>query len=117
MGGKMDVAGELDVRIDRSALHTVVRLAGDLDLGSCERMREAVADHLLDGPVILDMSGLGFCDSSGLRALLDIHRRAVDHRASLRLAGVGMEVNRVLELTGTLEYFDLYPDVEHALAG
>ena len=39
----MDVAGELDVRIDRSAQHTVVRLAGDLDLGSCERMREAVA--------------------------------------------------------------------------
>lgn len=112
----MDVAGELDVRIDRSAQYTVVRLAGDLDLGSCERMREAVADHLLDGPVILDLAALEFCDSSGLRTLLDIHRRATARDVSLRLAGVGMEVNRVLELTGTLEYFDLYPDLESALA-
>jgi anti-anti-sigma factor len=112
----MDVAGELDVRIERSAQGTVVRLAGDLDLGSCEQMREAVADHLLDGPVILDMAGLGFCDSSGLRALLDIHRRAVEREASLRLAGVGMEVHRVLELTGTLEYFAVYPDLQSALA-
>jgi len=112
----MDGAGELDVRIDRSAQHTVVRLAGDLDLVSCERMRETVADNLLGGPVILDLSELGFCDSSGLRALLDLHRRAVEHKAELRLAGVRIEVRRVLEITGTLEYFELYPDLERALA-
>ncbi|WP_246577199.1 STAS domain-containing protein [Actinospica durhamensis] len=113
----MSVASAFDVRIDRSARQTVVRLIGELDLATCEHMRQAVADDALwDAPVVFDLSALKFCDSSGLRELLDLHRRAAARETPLRLAGVSAEVNRVFELTGALQYFDVYPDVAEALA-
>ncbi len=114
----MSVASAFDIRIDRSARHNVVQLIGELDLGSCDLMRQAVADDALwDAPVILDLSALTFCDSSGLRELLDLHRRAAARQATLRLTGVSVEVHRVFELTGTLAYFELYPDLAAALLG
>jgi anti-sigma B factor antagonist len=107
----------LDVRVDRSEGATVVRLRGDLDLATSGRLQRAATDDLLQGLVILDLAALSFCDSSGLRVLLDMHRRATGGAAGLRLAGPSSEVDRMFELSGTREYFDVYPDVAAALAG
>jgi len=107
----------LDIRIDRPEGATVVRLGGDLDLASCGRLQNTATDDLLRGLVILDLAALAFCDSSGLRVLLDMRRRANDGPAEFRLAGPTSEFGRLLELSGTRAYFDVYPDVAAALAG
>lgn len=114
----MDETSGFEVRIDRSEKATVLRLRGDLDLATSVRLQRAATDDLLQhGLVILDLAALSFCDSSGLRVLLDMHRRAAGGAAGLRLAGPRSEVDRMLELSGTRGYFDVYPDVAAALAG
>ena len=113
----MDETTGLDVQIDRSEKATVVRLRGDLDLATSGELQRTATDDLLQALVVVDLAGLFFCDSSGLRVLLDMHRRAAGGAGGLRLAGPSPEVDRMLELSGTRTYFDVYPDVATALAG
>lgn len=53
----------------------VVDVAGDLDLGTADRLRDAVAAAAGNGDrLALDLSGIGFIDSSGLRVLLEFRQ-------------------------------------------
>jgi anti-sigma B factor antagonist len=46
-----------------------LRLEGELDFASFDPLREALA--AITGPVTLDVSGIGFLDSTGLRVILE----------------------------------------------
>jgi anti-anti-sigma factor len=75
-------------------------LAGELDLNTAawlgERIRRVEADR--PETLVLDLRGLGFMDSSGLRELFAAQRRA--HREGRRLILVkgSRPIDRVLEL-------------------
>ncbi|MEU4328870.1 STAS domain-containing protein [Nonomuraea dietziae] len=88
-----------DVRFD--AAHPVVRLSGELDLTSSEVLREAIETALACRPatVELDAEALTFCDSQGLRALLQVQHCVTNAGAVLRLTHVHGTFLRVLELT------------------
>jgi anti-anti-sigma factor len=64
---------------------------------------------------VLDPSGVGFCDSCGIRTLAEARQIALDEGTAFRLAAPSEAVIRVLELAGALEAFDIVPDVETAL--
>lgn len=60
------------------------------------------------GPSVdLDLSGVGFVDSSGLRVLIDAHQRLAEAGGALRLTGVSDAVRRLLEISGVTEYLDV----------
>lgn len=84
---------------DAGALRIVVR--GELDLGTVARLEDAVTaaeSRTESAPIVLDLSGLRFMDSTGLQLLLDIDVRAeAAGREMTVLAGDGA-VRRVLEL-------------------
>ena len=54
-------------------------LSGELDLATVPRVEQAVGATLAQGvrTLIVDLSGLGFIDSSGLRLFVILHQRAV----------------------------------------
>jgi anti-sigma B factor antagonist len=80
-----------------------LRVSGDLDRHSRDAFRSSLDDVLARGrPVVIDLTGLEFLDSSGLGALLDARRRAVALGIDLRIAGEHGGVARVLRRTGTL---------------
>jgi anti-sigma B factor antagonist len=93
-----------DVRSEDGAV--VLRIRGDLDIAVEDAAVAAVADVLAADPrpgvVVLDLSEIEFMDSSGLRALLRMHN---SHGAQFRLGSVSAVVERLLQLTGTLELF------------
>ena len=49
--------------------------------------------------LVVDMSGVTFCDSSGLGALLDVRRAAGDAGVAMVLRAVSRQVARLLDLT------------------
>src|ERR1700678_986180 len=59
--------------------------------------------------VIADMTSTVFCDTSGVRALVDAYERAVTDAIEFRLA-ISPEgsVRRVLELTGIIRLLPVY---------
>ncbi|MFJ8160042.1 STAS domain-containing protein [Streptomyces sp. NPDC096136] len=93
-----------------SASHDTVRveLSGDLDHLHADLLVEAVDRLLTEHPGLrdlrLDCAGLSAVDSSGLAALLMVRRRTGAAGAGLHLDARTVQLDRLLELTGTLEY-------------
>lgn len=83
------------------------RLVGELDMSSADDLLRAVAGALEEpGDLTLDMSGLAFIDSSGLRALIEISQRLAG--STLFLAAPSEQVVKVLSLVRV----DTFPNVE-----
>jgi anti-anti-sigma factor len=96
-----------DVRLQIDHRDGVVRVVGEIDASSCGALEAALA---ADGalPVrCIDMSGVTFVDSSGLRVLIG-HREvlaALGHQLELRHPS--QTVERLLEITGLSDVFDI----------
>ena len=86
--------------VEHDGDHTIVAVAGEMDLNSASRFAEAL--DLLDGPLVIDCSELEFIDTSGLHVLVDAvatHGSVTLRRASPFI----VEVVEILGLDGTLE--------------
>jgi anti-sigma B factor antagonist len=88
----------------------VVRLIGELDLAGAPRVKQAglAALSALNGdgsPLIVDVSELAFCDSSGLSALYAIRAQAAASGHSVMLRRPQHALRVVLEVTGMLSLF------------
>jgi anti-sigma B factor antagonist len=73
---------------------------GDIDLAVEEPLVDAVESLLAERPgraILLDLDAVEFIDSSGIRALVRLHR---GHGERVRLTSVSPTVQRVLEITG-----------------
>jgi anti-anti-sigma factor len=97
---------------------TVMTTRGSLDIDSAARLRTAL-DGLLATTgrrLVLDLGGLGFCDSVGLSALIDAHRTCEARGGFLRLASPSPFLLRVLGVVGLIGRLAIYDSVAAALA-
>jgi anti-anti-sigma factor len=60
---------DFDLTVAREEGATRLTLRGELDLGTAAQLERALADA--DGDVVLDLRGLTFMDSTGVRVLLE----------------------------------------------
>lgn len=115
----------------------VLHVSGEMDLVTSPVLRQRVHDAVADGrrSLVLDLSGVVFCDSSGVGVLIATRRLIRSCRGELRLIlppdgtgtaagraadggrGQGAHVNRVLGALGVRRLFDVHPDVASAVAG
>jgi anti-sigma B factor antagonist len=77
-------------------------LAGELDMGTAPRLEEAVAGLVAKGArhVIVDLSGLAFVDSSGLRLFITQNDRAAAEAWTLGLIRPPARLLPVFQITG-----------------
>jgi anti-sigma B factor antagonist len=95
-----DEAWRLDVA--REPEHTVLRVTGDLDLETAPQLLGAIEPYLSAGsePLVLDLSGLAFIDSSGLSALIRVNQRMVAAERPLSILAPAPPVAKAFEITG-----------------
>ncbi|MFD4032204.1 STAS domain-containing protein [Streptomyces sp. NPDC058637] len=101
---------------------TVLRIRGELDLVSSPVVRQSVHGAVAEGQhdVVLDLSGVLFCDSSGVGVLIASRHLMKSCGGRLRLilpargAVDGSHVNKVLGALGVRRLFEVYPDAESA---
>lgn len=97
---------DLDISLRREPDGTVcARLSGELDYGNGNAVLARLSDTLQPGRplVLVDLSGLYFCDSYGLACLLGLRSFAVGRGARIRVTGASGQPLRVLRTTGTYE--------------
>ena len=101
------VPGELKISSQHEADGILITLEGELDLASAPRLDEELGRAEESGArlVRLDLSGLTFMDSTGMRTLLLAQRRAQETEHQLTLRRGPHQVQRVFELTGSLDTF------------
>ena len=78
---------------------------GDIDMAAGPLLEASILQRENQHPVVIDLEGVSFIDSSGLRSLLDAARRAQARGTEIVLRSVGPEVARLLEITGTTGQF------------
>jgi anti-sigma B factor antagonist len=105
--------------LSSQAGYTVATISGDLDIAGVPALREQLLGAL--GPhasrMIIDLSGVTFCDASGLAVLVGVGRRARLLDGVLRLAAPALPVARVLRLTGLDLHFRIFATLRAAIRG
>lgn len=97
----------------------VVTVAGELDLHTAPRLREALLP-LTETPgaiVVVDLSEVPFLDSSGLSVFVVALKRLREQGGSLRLVAPSARVVKVFTITGLDAAIPIHPDLSGALAG
>jgi anti-anti-sigma factor len=96
-----------------------VNVRGELDLATAPQLavRLDALRTSIRPRVLIDLSGLEFCDSTGLRVVIGAARelRAAGGRVVVACPGAG-PVGRLLEIVGATEWLDVHEDAELALA-
>lgn len=107
----------LRVSRERRGPVRVLSLAGELDLGTADELRDALDLSAEDGlrRVVVDLGGVPFCDSSGLNVLLRARLDAEAAGLSLELAGLRPPVARLFAITGATDVLVVHPDLGAAL--
>jgi anti-sigma B factor antagonist len=79
-----------------------IRLIGEFDLPAFDQVDTLLTDAQRGNShdVLVDLRGLTFIDSSGIRALVRAHKRGVEGALPLRLIRGPHNVHRVFELAG-----------------
>jgi anti-sigma B factor antagonist len=101
----------LEVLIDRRGDAMVLCLIGELDITNATRVADEFDGQ--DAPmtaVVVDIHGLTFCDSSGIRALGRIARECDAREVPLSVVGARPSVRRVLEIAGVAEMLNVAPE-------
>ncbi|MGW0331725.1 STAS domain-containing protein [Streptomyces sp. NPDC003011] len=96
----------------------LLKVAGELDHYTAPQLTQA-----LDGvpltpgtALVIDLSGLTYCDSTGITVLVTAYHRTEAAGCSLSLAGLDHNLTRVFQTVGLDQVFTLHPTTDDALA-
>lgn len=101
----------------RQECHVVVTASGEIDLHTAPRLQTQLSDLQRDGAeqLIVDLSGVEFCDSTGVNVLLAALRRSHEVGGSLCLVSPQHAVRKVLGITGLDSVFPLRESISDAV--
>jgi anti-sigma B factor antagonist len=122
MGGLMVWAKASGLPTWHTSRYTVVRLPERIDTSNADQVREQLlallnSDGSGTGPLIADLTGTTFCDTSAINALLRAHTRAGGQRRRLYAAvPPGGTVRKVFDIAAISRVIPTFDDVGSAVA-
>jgi anti-sigma B factor antagonist len=95
----------------------LITASGELDYHTGPRLRAYLDDVPLapGAALVLDLSGITYCDSTGVSVLVHAYRRAEAADAKIALAGAAPAIFRLLTFAGLDRLFRSYDSVQAAL--
>jgi anti-sigma B factor antagonist len=89
---------------------TVIHLRGELDIATADPLRERLLRTLgrCTSLLIADLSGVSFCDATGLGVLVGVRREANSLDVTLGLAAPHPHMTNLLRVTGLGHTFPMY---------
>jgi stage II sporulation protein AA (anti-sigma F factor antagonist) len=107
----------LEVIATPSPEHLCIVVRGQVNTDSAARLQQSLETALAAQPAprcVLDLAGLSYISSSGLRVLLAIAKRIRNGGGRLVLCGLQPPVQAVLELSGFTRILAIAPDLAAA---
>jgi anti-sigma B factor antagonist len=93
---------------------TVLRVAGELDHHTAPALTE-VLDTVPGGGLVIDLTDLAYCDSTGISVLVIAYQRAHATGSPFGLAGLSQELTRVFQVVGLYTVLPFHPTVDEAV--
>ena len=119
LGGRMAII-EFEARSERLVNGTcLVWVAGELDLHTAPELERALLAAATEapGPVMVDLSGCTFMDSTALAILVEASRRLDGANGRLTIIAAAPAILRPFQITGLDRLFVFYPTRMAALSG
>ena len=109
--------GNLLVGVSSEGKRVVLRLDGELDLASVPTLERAVQDATFErtAEIVLDLRGLEFIDSTGLRAILLQDKRSTERGQTFALVRGSEQVQRLMTMTRVDEHLKIIDSPEEIL--
>jgi anti-sigma B factor antagonist len=106
-------AVELKVSTRSHAGHAILSVVGEIDLYTAPRLQAEFTRLLETGPerVVIDMSGVEFCDSTGMNVLLSALKRMRERGGVLEVASPRPAVRKILQVTGLDSVFTVHDTI------
>jgi anti-sigma B factor antagonist len=106
----------MDIRSEARGDATVIVLEGELD-GKTAPVAQGQIVPLIPagGKIVLDMRGVGYMSSAGLRMMLLLYRQALAKETRIALAGLSEEIRDTMDATGFLDFFVVADGVDEGL--
>lgn len=97
----------------------ILALTGRLDTETSADVELTLQDLLAAGErnFLIDMSGVGYVSSAGLRVLLATAKQLEGGKGSLRLCSLNASVKQVFDVAGFSKLFSIFPNRDAALSG
>ncbi len=94
----------------------IVAFEGDVDLENSPAARAVLLEAVERGSgVLVDLSGVGYMDSSGVASLVEAYQESKKRGARFALVAVNPPALRVLELARLDRVFTIHASLEEAL--
>ncbi|SEF63821.1 anti-sigma B factor antagonist [Thermomonospora echinospora] len=95
----------------------VLTVTGELDHHTAPRLRTALEEIELEAgsALVIDLSAVTYCDSTGITVLVTAYHRTQAEGASLALAGLTPDLTRVFTVVGLDQIFSFHPTAEDAV--
>lgn len=110
----------LPLAVERTSIDGVdfLMVEGEIDVATAPRLIAALNDAVTQAvrSVVIDLSSVGFMDSTGLALLINAHRRLTRQRKGFAVVCPQGPLWRVFELTDMLDTLRVCPDRESATA-
>lgn len=107
----------LSIDIETVGQVQVVHLTGDIDGATAPEAQVAIVGLAApDCKIALDMSGVTYMSSAGLRLLLVIYRTIKGRGGDIILAGLPDDLKDTMEMTGFLDFFQFRDTLDAGLA-
>ncbi|MCZ4514913.1 anti-sigma factor antagonist [Streptomyces sp. ActVer] len=108
IAGKGRPPAPLKIEAHQVGARTAVVIAGEIDLDGEQQLEQELRRALAESVtgVDLDLSGVEFCDCSGLNVLLRLRRRALKDTKTVVIQAADPVVERLLTVTETSSLFE-----------
>ncbi|HXJ82465.1 MAG TPA: STAS domain-containing protein [Candidatus Methylomirabilis sp.] len=110
----------MDLSPKRFADTVVLAPTGRIDHGRSEDLKTALRPHLerctaANDRLVLDLSGVDYISSAGLRVLMLARKQAKAQAGTLVVAGLGPVVKEIFEISRFTVVFEIFATVREAL--
>ena len=98
---------------------TIITVTGDLVIGDAEsNFKKTITRLLEEGRVnlLIDLSAVGFLDSSGLGALVRALTNSQKEGGQTKLLNAGPQIRKLLQMTKLDSVFEIHEDMEAAVS-
>src|SRR5580704_11910257 len=111
------VQAEMSLSVLSRPAVTIARLEGELDIATTPALRERLFSVFRPGMrlLIIDLSGVSFCDVSALAVLVGMQCRAGRLGVTVRLAAPRPQMTKLLRVTGLDGHFTVCATLDDAL--
>ena len=96
---------------------TVVSPTGRVDTETSPELENRILALIQrgDAQIVLDLAGVDYMSSRGLRALLLVSRKCGQSEARFALAGLNDFTSELLTITGFLPHFEVFGKIDDAI--